>query len=339
MTIELGNYSATTPGSNNQFKVGYEISAWSNPAPDAGTLTNTATLQFYVYNRYAVSGDRQTFNVTYGGTGTSVNGPTSFDPTNTNVAGTYKAVGVPRTVTHTYSTWGTAPPNFTGSITGLGSSAPNDDGFYTGGPATHSWSIPIPARAATTTTTTTTVAPTTTTTTVAPTTTTTTVAPTTTTTTTTTTTVAPTVIVSKVWIGTWATTTPKAWNGTTWVSAMPRVWDGTKWFPVGSSGTTTTTTVAPITTTTTTAAPCNCTLVFINYSCVGYLSYEYLQGSCGGCPGEGGYNPAYREGVCGYSAAACAGGGLTGAFCPECGGYGGYECIADGCGIIIGCND
>jgi hypothetical protein len=36
------------------------------------------------------------------------------------------------------------------------------------------------------------------------------------------------------------------------------------------------------------------------YSCEGTLSYEYYMCGCVGCPGEGGYNPAYRNGVCGY---------------------------------------
>lgn len=36
------------------------------------------------------------------------------------------------------------------------------------------------------------------------------------------------------------------------------------------------------------------------YSCEGTLSYEYYMCGCAGCPGEGGYNPAYRHGICGY---------------------------------------
>lgn len=36
------------------------------------------------------------------------------------------------------------------------------------------------------------------------------------------------------------------------------------------------------------------------YSCVGTLSYQYYTCGCPGCPGEGGYNGAYRNGECGY---------------------------------------
>lgn len=39
------------------------------------------------------------------------------------------------------------------------------------------------------------------------------------------------------------------------------------------------------------------------WTCDGTMSYEYyIYGTCGGgaCPGEGGYNGAYRNGVCGY---------------------------------------
>jgi hypothetical protein len=46
-----------------------------------------------------------------------------------------------------------------------------------------------------------------------------------------------------------------------------------------------------------------------SYSCEGTLSYEYYTCGCAGCPGEGGYNPAYRDGICGYTAPPdpCAG--------------------------------
>jgi hypothetical protein len=37
-----------------------------------------------------------------------------------------------------------------------------------------------------------------------------------------------------------------------------------------------------------------------SYSCEGTLSYQYYTCGCAGCPGEGGYNPAYRHGICGY---------------------------------------
>ena len=61
--------------------------------------------------------------------------------------------------------------------------------------------------------------------------------------------------------------------------------------------TTTTTTAAP----TTTATPCGpCAWNGVTYSCVGTLSYEYVTCGGAGCPGEGGQNPAYRNGVCGY---------------------------------------
>jgi hypothetical protein len=36
------------------------------------------------------------------------------------------------------------------------------------------------------------------------------------------------------------------------------------------------------------------------YSCEGTLSYQYYTCGCAGCPGEGGYNPDYRHGICGY---------------------------------------
>jgi len=41
------------------------------------------------------------------------------------------------------------------------------------------------------------------------------------------------------------------------------------------------------------------------------MSYEYWTCGCtaGACPAEGGYNGAYRDGVCGYVAPAPAGGG------------------------------
>jgi hypothetical protein len=47
------------------------------------------------------------------------------------------------------------------------------------------------------------------------------------------------------------------------------------------------------------------------YSCEGTLSYEYYTCGCAGCPGEGGYNQAYRNGICGY-VDPCAGYGCGG---------------------------
>ena len=46
----------------------------------------------------------------------------------------------------------------------------------------------------------------------------------------------------------------------------------------------------------------NCGCTYVSYSCVGTLSYEYYDCGCSQtCSGSGGYNPAYRNGVCGYS--------------------------------------
>ena len=69
--------------------------------------------------------------------------------------------------------------------------------------------------------------------------------------------------------------------------------------------------------------PCNCTLVFTGYTCVGELSYEYFQPTTGGCgcPGEGGYNGAYRAGICGC---------CTPPACTGCG-----NCQSNGCGGTI----
>jgi len=45
--------------------------------------------------------------------------------------------------------------------------------------------------------------------------------------------------------------------------------------------------------------PDGCT--FAGYSCEGTISYEYYDCGCSQtCPGSGGYNQAYRNGVCGY---------------------------------------
>jgi len=67
--------------------------------------------------------------------------------------------------------------------------------------------------------------------------------------------------------------------------------------------------------------PCNCNLVFVGYTCVGELSYEYYQGSCSGCPGEGGYNGAYRPGICGCcTPVSCTGCGNCVTDNTRCGG-------------------
>lgn len=38
----------------------------------------------------------------------------------------------------------------------------------------------------------------------------------------------------------------------------------------------------------------------VTYSCIGQQSFEYVTCGAAGCPGEGGQNPAYRNGICGY---------------------------------------
>jgi hypothetical protein len=103
-------------------------------------------MRFYVRNAAAVSNDVQTFDHVYGNVTTSA--PAQFDITNTQTVATDRTIGPLRTVTHTYSNYHSAPSDFTGSITGLGSSA-GVPGFYVGGAATKTWSIPIPARPAT----------------------------------------------------------------------------------------------------------------------------------------------------------------------------------------------
>jgi hypothetical protein len=52
-----------------------------------------------------------------------------------------------------------------------------------------------------------------------------------------------------------------------------------------------------------TAGPSGPPCTYIGYTCDGTLSYEYYDcGGCQTCPGTGGYNGAYRDGVCGYTA-------------------------------------
>jgi hypothetical protein len=72
---------------------------------------------------------------------------------------------------------------------------------------------------------------------------------------------------------------------------------------------------------------------FLYNVCSGNYTVPVYSNGCNGTTNGGG---SLVSGSCGYP---CPGGGLTGAFCAECGGFGGYECIADGCGNIIGCND
>ena len=45
--------------------------------------------------------------------------------------------------------------------------------------------------------------------------------------------------------------------------------------------------------------PCDPNCNFVGYTCVGTLSYEYYQAQCPAQPCEGGYNGAYRSGICG----------------------------------------
>lgn len=54
---------------------------------------------------------------------------------------------------------------------------------------------------------------------------------------------------------------------------------------------------------------------YVGYTCVGTLSYEYYDCGCSQtCPGTGGYNGAYRNGVCGY-VDPCAGYTCSGSAC------------------------
>jgi len=66
------------------------------------------------------------------------------------------------------------------------------------------------------------------------------------------------------------------------------------------------------------------------------MSYEYWTCGCtaGACPAEGGYNGAYRDGVCGYVAPAPPSGGggdpappPSGSACGACGGGSGSGCV------------
>jgi hypothetical protein len=139
MAITYG--AASTGGGAQNFRVGYEFSGWT--AVDSGSGSTSGTIQFYVRNAAAVSNDRQTFNHVYNNVITAA--PAQVEITNTQSVATDRTIGPARTVSYNYSTWGTAPPNFTGSIQGLGSAA-GVIGFYVGGPCSVTWDIPIPAR-------------------------------------------------------------------------------------------------------------------------------------------------------------------------------------------------
>jgi hypothetical protein len=153
MARVYGSYSS---GGSNRFRVGYEISAWS--AVTSSSTTVTATFQFFVGNEFAVTNDQQTFDITFGesGAGTLTLGgltsPYEVEITSTSSTNspstTERNIGPTRTVTYTYGSneYGSSPGNFTGTITGRGSSEPLAKGFYTGGAATSSWTLAIPAR-------------------------------------------------------------------------------------------------------------------------------------------------------------------------------------------------
>lgn len=134
MAISYG--TASTGGGAQNFRVGYEFSGWTPSSPTSGTTTVTGTIQFYVRNAAAVTSDTEDFAYT-SGTAT-MSGVTSNSIVNTQTVATDRTIGPARDVSYTYSTWGSSPGNFTGSITG--------SAFYVGSNCTHSWSIAIPAR-------------------------------------------------------------------------------------------------------------------------------------------------------------------------------------------------
>jgi len=85
--------------------------------------------------------------------------------------------------------------------------------------------------------------------------------------------------------------------------------------------------------------PDNCTRIYPN-TCDGTMTYQYFDcGGCQTCPGTGGYNGAYIDGSCGYTAPPAGGGGGGGTpppppipppapgACDACGGGGGYGCV------------
>jgi hypothetical protein len=133
-------YGALSTGGSNSFKVGWEFSGWS--AVNSGSSTVTGTISFYVFNTFAVSNDVQTFNYVFNNV--TVSGPTTNTPTVTASAGTATLIST-RNVSYTYSTWGSVPTVFSGSMQGLGSGA-GSIGFYTGGPCSVTWSFDVPAR-------------------------------------------------------------------------------------------------------------------------------------------------------------------------------------------------
>lgn len=153
MAIVYGSYST---GGSNAFRVGYEITAWS--AVTSSSTSVTADFQLFVGNQYAVSSDTQTFNLSWAGVSQlgGITSPFSVEIVSSSSTNTVNGVanannrniGPARTVTFNYpaGSYGSSPGNFTGTITGLGSATALAKGFYTGGAATCSFSIPIPAR-------------------------------------------------------------------------------------------------------------------------------------------------------------------------------------------------
>lgn len=147
-------YGTASTGGTNSFRVGYEIGPWS--AVTSSSTTVSADFQFFVSNQFAVTNDLQTFDITWteSGAGTlalgGITSPFQVQITSTSSTNspstTERNIGPVRTVTYTYGAgeYGSSP-NFTGTITGQGSGV-GVNGFYTGGPATYNWSIPIPAR-------------------------------------------------------------------------------------------------------------------------------------------------------------------------------------------------
>jgi hypothetical protein len=130
-STEYGPYSYA---GSNAFRVGYgSWSGWS--AVTSGSVSTTGTISFLVQNLYAVTGDSQVLGYSFNNA--TVSGGSSSTFTNTNGAGGTYLVAT-RTVTHTYTTSGTNPGNFSGTLTG--------SGFYNGSTPTHFFSIPIPVR-------------------------------------------------------------------------------------------------------------------------------------------------------------------------------------------------
>ena len=107
------SFGAISTGGTNKFKVGYDWSGWS--AVSSGSASVTGTISFYVNNQFAVSGDVQQFDYTFAGA--TVSGLLRNSPTVTASANTNTLIST-RTVTYNYSTWGSSPGNFSGTIAG-----------------------------------------------------------------------------------------------------------------------------------------------------------------------------------------------------------------------------